>query len=66
MDYSSLASMAKRFGSDQKDNNGIGIAFEQILKISKEVMQELPKVNLIITGKTGVGKSTLINNLVHE
>ena len=59
MDYSSLEDMAKQFGIDKKDDNGI--AYEQFLKISKEVMKKLPKVNIVITGKTGVGKSTLIN-----
>ncbi|MDR0653223.1 MAG: 50S ribosome-binding GTPase [Synergistaceae bacterium] len=29
-------------------------------------LEEMPKANIIITGKTGVGKSTLINNIFGE
>lgn len=35
---------------------------DDIMKASDELMKKMKKVNIIITGKTGVGKSTLINS----
>lgn len=39
---------------------------EQVLNKTKEEISKIKPVNILIVGKTGVGKSTLINNLFRE
>lgn len=39
---------------------------DQLMKKSQERVDEFERVNIVVMGKTGVGKSTLINNLFRE
>lgn len=42
------------------------IDFNELLKQFRDTIENLTTLNIIITGKTGVGKSTLINNIFRE
>lgn len=48
------------------DGYGIQDVVERIMKAIKEERENLTKLNIMVFGKTGVGKSTLINNVFSE
>src|SRR5699024_11502963 len=39
---------------------------DELMKKSADRVNEFKRVNIVVIGKTGVGKSTLINNLFRE
>lgn len=47
------------------NNKDFNIA-EEILKKTKEEIKNMKPVNILLAGKTGVGKSTLVNNVFRE
>ena len=50
----------------KQTNNSIDINVQQVFSAIQETLQNLKKLNIIIAGKTGVGKSTLINAVFRE
>lgn len=42
------------------------IDFNELFKQFRDTIENLTRLNIIITGKTGVGKSTLINNIFRD